>query len=95
MLSLKSSHAESENELRLTYYIDSPSSTAAKELVLTLLFIPNTRQLASASVRYDGVDLELGDVVDAHVQANDTPGLVWAVLARARSGCGESDAVMS
>ncbi|KAL4064871.1 hypothetical protein V8B97DRAFT_2025896 [Scleroderma yunnanense] len=87
VLSLKSSHAESENELRLTYYIDSSSSTVAKELVLTLLFIPNTRQLASASVRYDGADLELGDVIDAHVQANDTPGLVWAVLARTRAGC--------
>ena len=85
LLSLKSTHAESENELRLTYYIDSPSSAVAKELVLTLLFIPNTRQLASASVRHDGVDLDLGDVIDAHVQANDIPGLVWAVVCRARS----------
>ncbi|KAG6335230.1 hypothetical protein ID866_3856 [Astraeus odoratus] len=85
LLSLKSSHAESDNELRLTYYIESPSN-GPKELVLTLLFIPNTRQLASASVLYDGADLDLGDVIDAHIQANDIPGLVWAVLARVRAG---------
>ncbi|KIJ61550.1 hypothetical protein HYDPIDRAFT_31158 [Hydnomerulius pinastri MD-312] len=89
LLSLKSSHAESENELRLTYSIDSASlssPSAPKELLLTLLFIPNTRQLASANVTFGGVDLDLGDVVDAHVQANDISGLVWAVLARVRAG---------
>ncbi|KAF9230974.1 hypothetical protein BU15DRAFT_68718 [Melanogaster broomeanus] len=76
---LKSSHAESENELRLTYYIDplaaSPSSSS-KDLILTLLFIPNTRQLASADVSLGGVELDLGDVIDAHVQANDISGLI-------------------
>ncbi|KAL4066390.1 hypothetical protein V8B97DRAFT_2025379 [Scleroderma yunnanense] len=45
------------NELRLTYYIDSPSST-----------------VAPASVCYDGADLELGNVIDAHVQAGCSAG---------------------
>ena len=53
--------------------------------MLTLLFIPNTQQLVSADVTLGGVELELGDVVDAHVLANDISGLVWAVLARARA----------
>ncbi|KAF9236670.1 hypothetical protein BU15DRAFT_63837 [Melanogaster broomeanus] len=88
LLSLKSSHAESENELRLTYSIDPPASSpssSSKDLVLTLLFIPNTRQLASADVSLGGVVLDLGDVIDAHVQANDISGLVWAILARVRT----------
>jgi len=88
MLSLKSTHVESENELRLIYSIDPSPGSASPEpsdLVLTLLFIPNTQQLVSADVTLGGVELELGDVVDAHVLANDISGLVWAVLARARA----------
>ena len=88
MLSLKSTHVESENELRLIYSINPPPGSTSPEpndLVLTLLFIPNTQQLVSADVTLGGVELELGDVVDAHVLANDISGLVWAVLARARA----------
>ena len=86
--SLKSAHVESENELQLTYSIIPPPDSASLEpnnLVLTLLFIPNTRQLVSADVTLGGVELELGDVVDAHVQANDISGLVSAVLVHARA----------
>ncbi|KAF8843831.1 hypothetical protein BDN67DRAFT_896268 [Paxillus ammoniavirescens] len=85
LLSLKSSHAESENELRLIYSIDTVPYSSPKDLILTLLFIPNTRQLASAEVSLGGVELDLGDVIDVHVQANDISGLVWAVLAGARA----------
>lgn len=88
LLSLKSTHIESENELRLTYSIDPPPGSGSPEpndLVLTLIFIPNTRQLVAADVTLGGVDFELGDVIDAHVQANNISGLVWAVLARARA----------
>ncbi|KIK21320.1 hypothetical protein PISMIDRAFT_681553 [Pisolithus microcarpus 441] len=81
LLSLESSRAESENELRLTYKIVSPFSKMPKELVLTLLFVPNTRQLASASARLDGVELDLGDMIYAPVQANDILTLVWSVYA--------------
>ncbi|KAF8137532.1 hypothetical protein EV363DRAFT_1395066 [Boletus edulis] len=82
-----STHVESENELRLTYMINPPPGSASPEpndLVLTLLFIPNTRQLVSVDVTLGGVELELGDVVDPRVQANDISGLVWTVLALAR-----------
>ncbi|KAI5996161.1 hypothetical protein EDD15DRAFT_2250757 [Pisolithus albus] len=81
LLSLGSSRTESENELRLTYNILSPFSKMPKELVLTLLFVPNTRQLASASARLDGEELDLGDMIYAPVQANDIPTLVWSVYA--------------
>ncbi|KAF8438053.1 hypothetical protein L210DRAFT_853664 [Boletus edulis BED1] len=87
LFSLKSTHVESENELRLTYMINPPPGSASPEpndLVLTLLFIPNTRQLVSVDVTLGGVELELGDVVDPRVQANDISGLVWTVLALAR-----------
>ncbi|KAG6377415.1 hypothetical protein JVT61DRAFT_15215 [Boletus reticuloceps] len=87
LFSLESTHVESENELRLTYTINPPPGSASPEpndLVLTLLFIPNTRQLVSVDVTLGGVELELGDVVDPRVQANDISGLVWTVLALAR-----------
>jgi hypothetical protein len=78
VLSLLSAHSESENELRLTYLVRE------REVCITLLFIPNTRRLAEA--RVEGVeDSAVGDVVDAHIMANDVSGLVSAVLARARA----------
>lgn len=79
LLSVESSRAESENELRLTYHITSPFSKVPQELVLTLLSVPNTRQLASASAHLDGVEIDLGDIIHAAVQANDPSSLVWAV----------------
>ncbi|KAF8551642.1 hypothetical protein OG21DRAFT_1478043 [Imleria badia] len=88
--SLKFTHVESENELRLTYSINPPPGFASPdpdEIVLTLLFIPNTRQLVSADVTMGGVELELGDVIDARVQANDISGLFWTVMAHARAQC--------
>ncbi|KAG1776724.1 hypothetical protein EV702DRAFT_1105958 [Suillus placidus] len=78
LVSLLSAHSESDNELRLTYRVREC------EVCMTLLFIPNTRRLAEA--RVEGVEERvIGDVVDAHVMENDVPGLVWAVLARARA----------
>ncbi|KAH7927501.1 hypothetical protein BV22DRAFT_1111048 [Leucogyrophana mollusca] len=78
LLSLVSSHSETDNELRLKYAVNG------REVTIKLLFIPNTRQLAAAEVRMDGADVDLGDVVDTHVHSNDISGLVWAVLARTR-----------
>ena len=46
--------------------------------------MPNSRQLADAEVA--GLVEDIGDVVGAHVQANNVPGLIAAVLARARAG---------
>ncbi|KAG2143085.1 hypothetical protein DEU56DRAFT_733293 [Suillus clintonianus] len=78
LVSLLSAYSESGNELRLAYRVHE------REVCMTLLFIPNTRRLAEA--RVEGVEESaIGDVVDAHVMANDVSGLVWAVLARARA----------
>ncbi|CCL98606.1 uncharacterized protein FIBRA_00608 [Fibroporia radiculosa] len=85
LYSLQSFHSASENELRLTYLVPkSPSpSVQPMQIRIILLFVPNTRQLADAQI--EGLADDCGDVVGAHVQANDVPGLIAAVLARARS----------
>jgi len=64
----------------LTYRITS--TPEPRELEVKLLFVPNTRQLADAEVA--GIDDDLGHLVDLHVRSNDAPGLLVAVLARAR-----------
>lgn len=88
MLSLRSSTVASDNELRLTYGLpprSGPGSAAGDPSVtISLLFVPGTRQLAAAQIDLDGVDgeVDVGDIVDAHVQRNDVPGLLTAVTTR-------------
>ncbi|KAF4618290.1 hypothetical protein D9613_011646 [Agrocybe pediades] len=87
---LEESHSESENELRLTYRIDPPSSAGTNvpphRVSISLIFAPDTKKLAGATVDgFDELGLEPGDVVDSHVQVNDVHGLVAALLARARA----------
>lgn len=82
IFSLVSFHCPSENSIVLTYIIPSHPP---RELTLNLVFIPNTRQLAEAQV--NGIDyIDMAEVLDSHVLMNDVPGLVAAVLARARAG---------
>lgn len=79
---LHESHSASENELRLTYKID-----ASHHITITLIFAPDTRQLAAATVTgLEEMGVDAGDVIDAHVQINDVHGLVAAILAGARRG---------
>ncbi|KAH9050273.1 hypothetical protein EDB84DRAFT_1450016 [Lactarius hengduanensis] len=66
----------SENELMLSYEI-GPKAKHPRIVVIVLLFLPNTRQLGG-----QGVDMT--NIVDSFVQANDVPGLIWHVLSRAR-----------
>lgn len=68
----------------LTYLVPrSPTST----VTITLVFVPNTRQLASAEVEGEGIEgVDVAEVVDSHVLTNDVSGLVAAVMARARAG---------
>jgi hypothetical protein len=80
ILGLETFHMESENELQLAYKIIS--TPEPRELKVKLLFIPNTRQLADAEIM--GIDDDLSHLVDLHVRSNDAPGLLVAVLARAR-----------
>ncbi|KAJ8489345.1 hypothetical protein ONZ51_g2994 [Trametes cubensis] len=84
LVSLEASHFESENELHLSYVVTPTGSTERRKIFIKLLFVPNSRQLADAEVA--GLVEDIGDVVGAHVQANNVPGLIAAVLARARAG---------
>ncbi|KAH9067848.1 hypothetical protein EDB87DRAFT_1775863 [Lactarius vividus] len=72
----------SENELMLSYEI-KPKAKQSRIVVIVLLFLPNTRQLAD--VRIEGLEgVDMTNIVDSFVQANDVPGLIWHVLSRAR-----------
>ncbi|KAH9965209.1 hypothetical protein BC827DRAFT_1126350 [Russula dissimulans] len=87
LLNMESSRSISENELMLSYAIDPPNnSTKTKNhcvIVIVLLFLPNTRQLAD--VRVDGLEgLDMASAIDSYVQANDVSGAIWHVLSRAR-----------
>lgn len=78
-------HSASENELRLTYNIDSPRSQP-HQITITLIFAPDTRNLAAVqTLGLEELSVDVGDVIDAHVQVNDVHGLVAAILARARA----------
>lgn len=63
------------------YSLEPP--TSVRKMAIALLFVPNTRGLADAQV--EGLDTDSGDVVAAHVQANDVSGLIAALLAKARA----------
>ncbi|KAI0266562.1 hypothetical protein BC834DRAFT_875183 [Gloeopeniophorella convolvens] len=81
----------SENELKLTYAIeptgDTTKAKGSRVVGIILLFVPNTRQLAD--VRIEGLDgVDMANAVDACVQANDVPGLIWQILSRARKHLG-------
>ncbi len=66
----------------LSYKIGA-KSTKPRIVVIVLLFLPDTRQLAD--VRVEGLDgIDMTNIVDSYVQANDVPGLIWHVLSRAR-----------
>ncbi|KAF8504430.1 hypothetical protein F5888DRAFT_1655714 [Russula emetica] len=87
LLNMQSCRSISENELVLSYAIDPPNKFAKTKnervIVIVLLFLPNTRQLAD--VRIEGLEgVDMTNVVDSCVQANDVPGLIWHVLSRAR-----------
>ena len=66
------------------YNLEAPiPSLAERKLTVTLLFVPNTRRLADAQV--EGLEMDVGDAMAAHIQANDVSGLIAALLARART----------
>ncbi|KAJ6609092.1 hypothetical protein B0H10DRAFT_2044604 [Mycena sp. CBHHK59/15] len=80
VLNIDESYQVSDNELLLTYRV-------WRHLIsITLVFQPNTKQLARASVTgLDELGVDIGEIVDSHVQTDDAHGLVAAVLARARA----------
>lgn len=83
--SLASFTSPSENELHLVYDIHPTSADAVRQHVtIVLLFVPNTRQLGDIQVTGLPSNVDLSDVIGAHIQANDVPGLIAAVLEHAR-----------
>ncbi|KAJ7122966.1 hypothetical protein C8R44DRAFT_621744 [Mycena epipterygia] len=80
VLSIQDSQSVSDNELRLTYTV------RRRQISITLIFQPNTRQLATASVLgLDEVGIDIAELVDSHIQTDDARGLIAAVLAIARA----------
>ena len=73
-----------ENELHLVYNLRSETAQQL-QLTVVLLFVPNTRQLADVQVSGLSEDNDLSDLIGAHVQSNDVPGLIAAILQRARA----------
>ncbi|KAI0346362.1 hypothetical protein BDW22DRAFT_1352418 [Trametopsis cervina] len=86
--SLMSYVSASENELRLSYAISSIAGGPPHDISITLLFIPNTRQLADARIAGLPSNSDMSDVIGARTQSNDVSGLIAAVLARARAEVG-------
>ncbi|GLB45188.1 hypothetical protein LshimejAT787_2000930 [Lyophyllum shimeji] len=85
MSDLHESYTASENELRLTYNIDTGKATTHK-ITITLIFAPDTRQLAAVQTTgLKELNVEVGDLIDAHVQVNDVHGVIAAILGRART----------
>ncbi|KAL0065101.1 hypothetical protein AAF712_007937 [Marasmius tenuissimus] len=86
MQSLENMEMVSQNEIQLQYRIDNPRVQGAL-VTITLIFLPDSRQLAAADVvGLEELGVDPGDVVDAHIQMNNVQGLISAVLSRARAG---------
>jgi len=80
---LHESHSVSDNELRLTYAIEG---TPQHLITITLIFAPDTRQLASVQTQgFEELGADVGDVIDAHVEVQDVHGVIAAILSRART----------
>ncbi|KAJ8072407.1 hypothetical protein PM082_015966 [Marasmius tenuissimus] len=86
MQSLENMEMVSQNEIQLQYRIDN-SRVQGALVTITLIFLPDSRQLAAADVvGLEELGVDPGDVVDAHIQMNNVQGLISAVLSRARAG---------
>jgi len=84
-----SSRSFSEDVWKLSYTI-RPLNRSAKTnyhreivIVISLVFLPNTRQLAD--IRVEGLEaLNMAIPIDSYVRENDVSGFIWHVLSRAR-----------
>ncbi|KAJ6530357.1 hypothetical protein DFH09DRAFT_150486 [Mycena vulgaris] len=80
VLNIHDSQSVSENEVRLVYIV------RRRQISITLIFVPNTKRLASASVSgLDELGMDVAEIRDAHLQNGDARGLIAAVLALARA----------
>ncbi|KAK0219869.1 hypothetical protein IW262DRAFT_1482515 [Armillaria fumosa] len=75
----------SDNEIRLTYKVD-PSRSKPRDISIVLIFVPGTRTLAAVQVGgIEDLEIDVSEVIDAHVQVNDVQGVVAAIIARIRN----------
>ncbi|KAK0489545.1 hypothetical protein EDD18DRAFT_1189782 [Armillaria luteobubalina] len=75
----------SDNEIRLTYKVD-PSQSEPRDISIALIFVPGTRTLAAVQVGgIEDLEIDVSEVIDAHVQVNDVQGVVAAIIARIRN----------
>lgn len=66
--------------------IERPPPNPPHQITITLIYTPDTRQLAAVQTSgLDEIGVEVGDLVETHVQVNEVDGLVAGVLARARA----------
>ncbi|KAJ7499467.1 hypothetical protein FB451DRAFT_1358655 [Mycena latifolia] len=80
VFSIHDSQSVSENEVRLTYIV------RRRQISITLIFVPNTKHLAAASVSgLDEFGLDVAETVESHIRSGDGRGLIAAVLAMARA----------
>ena len=85
ILNLELLEASADNEVRLSYKVDLPHRQP-RIMSITLIFHPGTRQLASVDVSgIEDTDIDLGELIDAHVPSNDAPGVIAAIVARVRN----------
>ncbi len=83
-MNMESLEASADNEIRLTYRVDV-LERRSRIVSITLIFLPGTRQLASVEVGgLDNTDIDVTELIDAHVPSNDAPGVIAAILARVR-----------
>ncbi|KAG6900379.1 hypothetical protein C0993_011729 [Termitomyces sp. T159_Od127] len=87
MANLQEAYAASENELRYTYGIDPlVEGEPPHQITITLIFAPDTGKLAAVQTKgLDELGVEIGDLVEAHLQAGDVQGVIAAILGRVRS----------
>ncbi|KAK0473718.1 hypothetical protein IW261DRAFT_1503060 [Armillaria novae-zelandiae] len=57
-----------------------------RDVSIALIFVPGTRTLAAIQVSgIEDLDVDVSEVIDAHVQVNDVQGVVAAIIARIRN----------
>ncbi|KIK61705.1 hypothetical protein GYMLUDRAFT_73216 [Collybiopsis luxurians FD-317 M1] len=83
---LEDFEAASENELRLRYRVEDIHGRI-RPVSITLLFVPNSRQLATVNVQgLEQSEINITDIIDTHVEMNNVRGVVATILAHVREG---------
>ncbi|KAJ4469578.1 hypothetical protein J3R30DRAFT_3345425 [Lentinula aciculospora] len=86
MQGLEDIEAISDNELRLQYCVEDQQGRS-RSISITLIFVPNSRQLAAANVRgMEDVGIDFSDAIEGHLQMNNIRGMIAAILGRTRAG---------